>query len=84
MDKIVNKSLLSLFIATLMLLSYIMGTYVPSVVDSRLEGLHEVKCDDIVSANNYYNGNTNLVCEIDMKAEDDNIHIYKGSGAIDE
>jgi hypothetical protein len=83
-NKVIDKLLLGLFIATLMLLSYLVGTFVPSVVDGRLDGLEEVKCDDIISANNAYTGKRDLVCEVKMQQEDDNIHIYKGKGSIND
>lgn len=70
-----NRLILTLFVAVLMLFSYIVGTFSPSVVDGRLEGLEEVQCDDIVR----YTDEDQLVCEINMRAEDDNIKIFKGA-----
>lgn len=76
--------LVGLFIAAVSLWSYVFGLYNAPVVDARLEGLHEVGCDDINARKNAYTGQWDLVCEIQMQAEDDNLHIWRGPGAIDD
>lgn len=73
MESVLNKALVGLFIAVLMLLSYIIGTYYPSVTDGRLAGLEEVTCDDII-----YSPYTNkTVCEVTMRDKDQKIKVFK-------
>lgn len=81
-DTYTNRLLLVLFVAVLMLINYLVGTYYPSVHDGRLDGLHEVKCDDIVRS--LPGEDPYLVCEINMQAEDDNIKIFRGDGAYND
>jgi hypothetical protein len=70
---VIDKALLGLFIAVLMLVSYIIGTYYPSAVDTRLEGLEEVTCDDIIRSPY----SDKFVCEVTLKDKDDKIKIFK-------
>ena len=39
----------------------------------------EISCNDIIMEKN-----GQLVCEINMKQEDDNIRVFKGKGALDD
>lgn len=49
-----------------------------------LKGMQESKCDEIIRTQNFYTKKNDLVCEIKMHAEDDNLRIFKGQGAIDD
>ena len=42
-----------------------------------ITGMHSSKCDDIIRMKNTYTGKYDLVCEINLQAEDDNIIILK-------
>lgn len=82
MNKILNRALLVLSIACIAIIAFDIGLYnAPErrveVPDSRLNGLHEVQCDDIVKPIS----GSNYVCEISMQAEDDNVHVFRGPGA---
>lgn len=48
---------------------------------SPTKGMHEVNCNDIVRMYNVDTKQYQLVCEINMKAEDDNVKIFRGEGA---
>lgn len=64
--------LLTLLLFTVGLVSYDSGYLMPHVVKDPTAGLHEVACDDIVR-----DPNGKLVCEVTMRAEDDNLKIFR-------
>lgn len=61
-----------LLIVTVAVVAYDIGATRPPL------GMHEVKCDDINGMYNVYTKKMDTVCEVNLKAEDDNIIIYKG------
>lgn len=69
----VDRVLIVLFIAVLVTIGYIAGTYQPSPLDQRLQGLEEIECDDIIR----YTDNNKLVCEINLLTEDEELKIFR-------
>lgn len=65
--------LVIILIVTVALWGYVLGRMtVPIVRDSTLDGMTEVQCNDIVRETDGA-----LVCEVDLKSEDQKLLIYK-------
>lgn len=71
-----------LLVASSLLWGYLFGQMNSPIEDKRLYGMSETKCDDIVRyAKSSQTKAGEIVCEINMQAEDDNIKVYKGAYA---